>query len=57
MTMAQMPGVHLEMLHHPTLYTPAQIEFASRCAAALNRGRLVVCEPPRLVPFDDQLND
>jgi hypothetical protein len=54
--MAQMPGVHLEMLHHPTRYTPAQIELASRCAAALNRGKLVVCEPPRLFPLDDQLS-
>jgi hypothetical protein len=52
-----MPGVYLEMLHHPARYTSAQIEYASRCAALLNRGRLVVCEPPRLIPLDNELTD
>ncbi len=49
------PGVHLEMLHHPNRYSPDQIERASQFAAALGRGRFVVCEPPRRIPLRDDL--
>jgi hypothetical protein len=55
--MAQIPGAHIQMLHHPTRYTSDQIEMAAQFAAALNRGRLVVCEPPRLIPLDEQGTD
>jgi hypothetical protein len=43
----QMPGVHIETLHNPTRYTHAQIERACTIAAMLNRGKLVLVEPPR----------
>jgi hypothetical protein len=43
----QMSGVHIETLHNPTRYTHAQIEKACTIAAMLNRGTLVLVEPPR----------
>ena len=43
----QMPGVHIETLHNPTRYTHAQIEKACTIASLLNRGKLVLVEPPR----------
>ena len=43
----QIPGVHIETLHNPTRYTYAQIEKACTLAAVLNRGKLVLVEPPR----------
>jgi hypothetical protein len=43
----QTPGVHIETLHNPTRYTHAQIEKACTIAAMLNRGKLVLVEPPR----------
>lgn len=44
--MAQIPGVHIETLRDPARYSPAQIERVCTIAAALNRGRLVLCEEP-----------
>lgn len=44
--MAQMRGVHIETLHNPVRYSGAQIEQACSLAAALKRGRLMLCEPP-----------
>jgi hypothetical protein len=43
----QMQGVHIETLHNPTRYSYAQIEKACSLAALLNRGKLVLVEPPR----------
>jgi hypothetical protein len=43
----QIPGVHIETLHNPTRYSFAQIEKACSIAALLNRGKLVLVEPPR----------
>jgi hypothetical protein len=42
----QIPGVHIETLHNPTRYSFAQIEKACTIAALLNRGKLVLVEPP-----------
>ncbi len=41
-----MPGVHIETLQDPTRYTHVQIERACALAAMLNRGKLVLIEPP-----------
>jgi len=41
------PGVHIETLHDPAHYTPIQIEKACAVASMLNRGKLVLVEPPR----------
>jgi len=41
------PGVHIETLHNPVKYTYAQIEKACALAQVLNRGKLVLVEPPR----------
>lgn len=43
----QIPGVHIETLHNPVRYTYAQIEQACAIASALNRGKLIVLEPPK----------
>ena len=43
----QIPGVHIETLHNPVRYTYAQIEKACAIAQVLNRGKLVLVEPPR----------
>jgi hypothetical protein len=43
----QIPGVHIETLHNPVRYTYAQIEKACVIAQMLNRGKLVLVEPPR----------
>jgi hypothetical protein len=43
----EIPGVHIETLENPTHYTPAQIENACRLAAILNRGKLILLEPPK----------
>jgi hypothetical protein len=43
----QIPGVHIETLHNPVRYTYAQIERACAIAQMLNRGKLVLVEPPR----------
>jgi hypothetical protein len=45
--MMQIPGVHIETLHNPVRYTYAQIERACAIAQMLNRGKLVLVEPPR----------
>ncbi len=42
-----MPGVHIETLHEPTRYSQIQIEKACTLATMLNRGKLVLVEPPR----------
>lgn len=43
----QLPGTHLETLANPARYTDAQIDRACQIAAALHRGKLVLCEPPQ----------
>ena len=43
----QIPGVHIETLHNPVRYTYAQIEKACAIAQLLNRGKLVLVEPPQ----------
>lgn len=43
----QIPGVHIETLQSPQAYTHAQIERACQIAELLNRGKLVLVEPPR----------
>ena len=40
------PGIQIETLHDPRHYTPAQIERATLVARMLNRGKLVLVEPP-----------
>ena len=42
----QIPAVVVETLHNPTRYSYAQIEQACTLAAVLNRGKLVLLEPP-----------
>jgi hypothetical protein len=42
----QIPGVHIETLQSPARYTSAQIELACAVAQLLNRGRLILVEPP-----------
>jgi len=37
----------VETLHDPARYTSEQLERASRIATLLNRGKLVLVEPPR----------
>jgi hypothetical protein len=46
-TIMQIPGVHIETLHNPVRYTYSQIEKACAIAQMLNRGKLVLVEPPR----------
>ena len=43
----QIPGVHIETLHNPVRYTYSQIEKACAIAQMLNRGKLVLVEPPQ----------
>ena len=43
----QIPGTHIQTLHNPVRYTQAQIEMACVLAQMLNRGKLVLVEPPR----------
>jgi hypothetical protein len=43
----QIPGVHIETLQAPQEYTTAQIDLALKLASLLDRGRLVLAEPPR----------
>jgi len=43
----QIPGVHIETLENPVRYTPAQIEQACAIAQSLDRGKLILVEPPR----------
>lgn len=40
-------AVHIETLKRVTLYSPAQIDLAISLAYALNRGKLVLLEPPK----------
>lgn len=47
-TAMPIPGVHIETVHNPRRYTYAQIEKACAMAQLLNRGKLVLCEPPLL---------
>ena len=42
----QIPGVHIETLQNPVRYTYSQIEKACAIAQMLNRGKLVLVEPP-----------
>lgn len=41
------PGAHLVTIHNPACYTTAQIDKACALAYVLQRGQLVLCEPPR----------
>jgi hypothetical protein len=41
------PGAHIETLFDPLRYSPAQIETACALAQFLDRGKLVLVEPPR----------
>ena len=41
-----LPEIHVETVDDPLRYSFAQIERACRIAQALNRGRLVLAEPP-----------
>jgi hypothetical protein len=41
------PGVHVETLHNPQEYTAKQLDLACRLASLLQRGRLLLLEPPR----------
>jgi hypothetical protein len=43
----QISGVHIETLQSPLQYTYEQIELACAVARLLNRGKLVLVEPPR----------
>ena len=43
----QTPSVHIETVHDPIRYTPTQIEQACAIAQLLNRGKLILVEPPR----------
>jgi hypothetical protein len=43
----QVPGVHIETLHNPVRYSPGQIEKACAIAQLLDRGKLVLVEPPK----------
>jgi hypothetical protein len=42
-----LPGVHIQTLHNPKLYTDAQIDRACEIAQQINRGKLLLCEPPQ----------
>ena len=42
-----MRGVHLQTLQSPVNYAPSQIDRACAIAAQLQRGRFILCEPPR----------
>ena len=45
--MSQIPGVHIETLHHPTRYTTMQLDRAAAVAYSLARGKLILAEPPK----------
>ena len=47
----QIPGVHIETLYNPVRYTYSQIEKACAIAQLLNRGKLVLVEPPTPLIF------
>jgi hypothetical protein len=38
--------LHVETLHDPGRYTTAQMDRAFAIAAALNRGKMILVEPP-----------
>lgn len=42
----QIPGVHLETIAKPQLYSEHQLDHACQIAQALNRGKLVLCTVP-----------
>lgn len=41
------PGVHIETLQSPRLYTAQQLDRACLVAGWLNRGKFVLLEPPQ----------
>jgi hypothetical protein len=43
----QLSGVYIETLYSPVRYTAAQIEKACAIAKSLDRGKLVLVEPPK----------
>ena len=44
----QLPGVHIECLYPPMMYSLVQLERAITVAWALQRGRFVLAETPAL---------
>jgi hypothetical protein len=40
------PGVHIDTVHSPLRYSPAQLERACTIAHALKRGKMLLVEPP-----------
>jgi len=40
-------GVQIETLEHPSRYSAAQIDRACRIALLLDRGKLILVEPPQ----------
>jgi hypothetical protein len=43
----ELRDIHIETLHNPALYADWQIDLAVAVAVRLNRGRLVLAQPPR----------
>jgi hypothetical protein len=41
------PAIHIETLHNPQEYTARQLDLACKLAGLLDRGRLLLVEPPR----------
>jgi hypothetical protein len=41
------PGVQIETLQHPSRYSAAQLDRACRIALLLDRGKLILVEPPQ----------
>lgn len=44
--MTQIPGVWVETIASPTAYTYQQVEGAVQVAAALDRGKFILTDPP-----------
>lgn len=42
----QLAGVYVETVRHITVYPPVQVERAVKIAWEIQRGKLVLCEPP-----------
>lgn len=43
----QIPGVYIETIRNPALYSEREISNACKVAAQLNRGKLVLCIEPK----------
>ena len=46
----QIPGVHIETLLNPHCYSARQLDRACKIAYLLNRGKLIIVEPPEPTP-------